>query len=146
MRAVSLLLLGLALTTTAFAATAAAEAVCTPLGAPAGGCVGASACHTRHTEGVCAGGFLTGVGAVRATCQHHDMAFGFCSAQGGAQGHGAGANVGCQQVHGVGCHGGAGAGGIGGAHAAAGSRGVCAGAGVRALEQGAGQCVPLPHL
>lgn len=146
MRTLFLGILGLALTTTAFAATAGAEAVCTPMGLPTGGCVAAGECHTRHTEGVCAGGFLAGAGGLRATCQHHGMAFGFCSGNAGVQGHGAGANVGCQQVVGVGCHGGAGVGGVGGAHAAAGSRGVCAGAGIRALEQGAGQCVPLPHL
>lgn len=146
MRTILFATLGLALTVSAFAATASAEAVCTPrdLGLPTGGCVGASQCHTLYTEGICAGGFVGGVGGARATCQHHGMSYGFCAANAGVMGHGAGANVACQQVHGAGCHAGAGAEGIGGAHAGAGTRGVCAGAGVRPLEQGARHCVPSP--
>lgn len=144
MRTLLLAMLGLGLIATAFATSASAESVCTPrdLGLPTGACAGAGPCRTHTTEGICAGGFVAGVGGVHATCQHHAMDAGFCSLGGGAMGNPVGASLACQQLRGVGCH--AGVGGVGGAAFRAGPGGACVGAGVRALDQGVAQCVPVP--
>lgn len=144
-----LVLLGLGLIATAITPSAAAVGACTPrLDAPVGGaCAGADRCHTLRTEGICFGGFAAGVGGARGTCQHADMQAGFCSVGGGAAGHGGSAGVGCQRVHGAGCHAGVGADGHGlaGAGVHASRAGACAGAGSPAAGQGARQCVAVPH-